>query len=35
MAVLKLSPLPLLGGFVLGQAALLTGRFVLSGSRLR
>jgi ATP synthase protein I len=35
MAVLKLSPLPLLGGFVLGQAALLTGRFVLSSSRLR
>lgn len=35
MAVLKLPPLALLGGFVLGQAVLLTGRFILSGSRLR
>ena len=35
MAVLKLSPLALLGGFVLGQATLLTGRLILSSSRLR
>ena len=35
MAVLKLPPLALLGGFVLGQAALLTGRFVLNSSRHR
>jgi F0F1-type ATP synthase assembly protein I len=35
IAVLKLPPLALLGGFVLGQAALLTGRFILGSSRLR
>jgi len=35
MAVFKLSPLALLGGFVLGQAVLLTGRFILSSSRFR
>jgi len=31
IAVLKLSPLALLGGFVMGQAVLLVGRFFLSG----
>ena len=30
IAVLKLSPLALLGGFVMGQAILLAGRFILS-----
>jgi RsiW-degrading membrane proteinase PrsW (M82 family) len=35
MAVLKLSPLALLGGFVMGQAVHLAGRFILSSSRLR
>ena len=30
IAVLKLSPLALLGGFVMGQAVLLAGRFILS-----
>jgi len=35
MAVLKLSPLALLGGFVMGQAVLLAGRFILSSFRVR
>jgi len=34
MIVLKLSPLALLGGFVIGQAVLLAGRLILSSSRL-
>ncbi|HUV99845.1 MAG TPA: ATP synthase subunit I [Gallionella sp.] len=35
MVVLKLSPLALLGGFVLGQAVLLAGQLILSSSRSR
>lgn len=35
MVVLKLSPLAVLGGFVIGQAVLLAGRLILSSSRLR
>jgi hypothetical protein len=35
IAVLKLPPLAILGGFVLGQAVLLTGRIILGSSRLR
>jgi hypothetical protein len=35
MAVMKLSPLALLGGFVMGQAVLLAGRFILSSFRVR
>lgn len=35
MAVLKLSPLALLGGFVLGQAVFLTGRFIMNSFGLR
>jgi ATP synthase protein I len=34
IVVLKLWPLPLLGGFVVGQAVLLAGRFILSNFRL-
>jgi len=33
IAVLKLSPLALLGGFVMGQAVFLAGRFILSSFR--
>lgn len=33
IAVLKLSPLALLGGFVMGQAVFLAGRFILSNSK--
>ena len=33
--VLKFSPLALLGGFVMGQAVFLAGRFILSSYRLR
>jgi len=34
IVVLKLSPLALLGGFVMGQAVFLAGRFILSSFRL-
>lgn len=34
IAVLKLSPLALLGGFVMGQAVLLAGRFILSSFKI-
>ncbi|MEO6974686.1 MAG: ATP synthase subunit I [Gallionella sp.] len=35
IVVMKLSPLALLGGFVMGQAVFVAGRFVLSGFRLK
>ena len=35
IVVLKLSPLALLGGFVMGQAVFVAGRFILSSFRLR
>jgi F0F1-type ATP synthase assembly protein I len=35
IVVMKLSPLALLGGFVMGQAVFVAGRFILSGFRLK
>lgn len=35
IVVIKLSPLALLGGFVMGQAVFIAGRFILSGFRLK